>query len=84
MAIMTSTSDNFLYDRIMVLLQQVKLVQGGNALASTLRRHRKIRDYCVEKQRERVQHIEEDYFLSDGSLNKISIDEFHQNTSLQN
>ena len=48
--ISVSKKDDFLYERIIVLLQQVKLVRGGTDLAYTLRNHRKIRDYCREKQ----------------------------------
>ena len=84
MTVITSSSDNFLYDRIINLLKEVKLVQGGTALASTLRRHKKIKDYCIAKQIVRINHIEDDYFLSDGSLNTLSIQEFNQKSTLQN
>lgn len=76
MKILTSNSDNFLYSRILELLQQIKLVQGGTALSSTLRRHNKIRFYMIEKQRSLLNSIEEKYFTESG-LNEDAINEFY-------
>lgn len=76
MKILTSNSDNFLYSRILELLQQIKLVQGGTALSSTLRRHNKIRLYMIEKQRSLLNSIEDKYFTESG-LNDEAIKEFY-------
>ena len=83
MKILTSPDDDFLYQKLLVLLQQVKLVQGGTALASTLRRHNKLKVYLIEKQIDRIKSIEERYFNSDGSLDSVAIQNDHQK-SLQN
>lgn len=76
MKILTSKDDNFLYDRFMILLQQIKLVQGGTALASTLRRHIKIKNYLIDKQSSILNHLEETYFHPDGSLDRDALDEY--------
>ena len=68
MKISTSSKDDFLYERIIILLQQVKLVRGGTELAYTLRNHKKIRDYCKEKQSTELKYIEDHYFNVDGTL----------------
>ena len=73
MKILTSKDDNFLYDRILKLLYDIKITQGGTALYSTLRRHTKMRDYLLAKQIEQIEYIENIYFLDDGSLNNLSI-----------
>ena len=49
MKVITSPADDFLYERIILILEQVKLVRGGTELAYTLRNHKFIRDYCKEK-----------------------------------
>lgn len=74
----SNSGENILYDRIIVLLQQVKLVQGGTALASTIRRHKKIRDFLMKKQKQRIEYIEDIYFLPDGSLDLLSVNELSQ------
>lgn len=84
MKISISSKDDFLYERIIVLLQQVKLVRGGTELAYTLRNHKKIRDYCKEKQSHELKYIEDHYFNVDGTLIGANIDSFYQNRSLQN
>lgn len=83
MKILTSPDDDFLYERLLELLNQMKLVQGGTALASSLRRHNKIKIYLIEKQISKIQYIEEKYFTSDG-LNQEAILAFHSKSSLQN
>ena len=84
MKISTSSKDDFLYERIITILQQVKLVRGGTELAYTLRNHKKIRDYCKEKQSQELKYIEDHYFNVDGTLIGANIDSFYQNRSLQN
>lgn len=78
MKILTSSKDDFLYERIIRLLEQVKLVRGGTDLAYTLRNHKKIRDYCREKQSMEIERIETDYFNPDGSLDNDAIDAFYE------
>ena len=82
--VLISNKDDFLYERIINLLQQVKLVRGGTDLAYTLRNHKKIRDYCVAKQKREFELIEEDYFNSDGSLDTDAIEGEFDKKSLQN
>ena len=69
-----TSKDDFLYQRIIKLLEEVKLVRGGTDLAYTLRNHKKIRDYCREKQSIQIQQIELDYFNPDGSLDEEAIE----------
>lgn len=76
MKILTSKSDDFLYSKLLDLLEQIKLVQGGTALSSTLRRHSDIKIYLIEKQIEKIRHIEEKYFLNH-ELNHDAIEEFY-------
>lgn len=75
MKILTSNDDNFLYDRIIVLLEQIKLVQGGSALPPTLRRHKAIRNYLMDKQKAKINYIEETYFPS-GELDQTAVESF--------
>lgn len=82
-SITVSSKDDFLYERIIALLKQVKLVRGGTDLAYTLRNHRKIRDYCREKQSREIRYIEEFYFNSDGSLDEEAIENEFEKNSLQ-
>ena len=83
MKIITSNEDDFLYDYLLELLQQVKLVQGGSAIPPTLRRHKPIRDYLLEKQKVKINHIEETYFTG-GELNGLAIESYLHKKSLQN
>lgn len=83
MKILTSPNDDFLYDRILKLLKEIKLVRGGTDLAYTLRNHKVIRDYLKEKQVKQIEHIENTYFV-DGSLNTLAIDNFLNKKPLQN
>lgn len=78
MKIITSQTDDFLYDYIINLLQEIKLVRGGTELAYTLRNHKFIRDYCKEKQSVRLKHIDDFYFTSEGDLNKNHIENYHK------
>lgn len=73
MKVITSPADDFLYERIILILEQVKLVRGGTELAYTLRNHKFIRDYCKEKQTAELNYIDDHYFNSDGSLKNISL-----------
>lgn len=83
MKILTSPDDDFLYEKLLALLNQIKLTQGATALNSTLRRHSKIKLYMLEKQIRQIQHIEEKYFDKDG-LNQLAIEEYLHRKSLQN
>ena len=76
MKILTSPDDDFLYEQLLRLLEQIKLVQGGTSLASSLRRHNKIKLYMIEKQIERIKYIEDKYFCKDG-LDQTAIEAFH-------
>lgn len=76
MKILTSSDDNFLYDRLLDLLYQIKLVQGGTALSATLRRHNKIKTYLVSKQVDLLNHIEENFFDNEG-LDATAIEQYH-------
>lgn len=58
--------DDPIYESLLTLLKQIKLVQGGTALSSTLRRHNKLKLYLIEKQIARIKHIEETYFDEEG------------------
>ena len=80
--IITSPKDDFLYERIIILLKQVKLVRGGTELAYTLRNHRKIRDYCREKQVQEIKDIESMYFNPDGTLDPEAIESEFEKKSL--
>lgn len=84
MKILTSQNDDFLYQRIINLLQQIKLVRGGTDLAYTLRNHPKIRNYCREKQVQEIKDIEDKYFFSDGCLNTEIIEIEFEKRSFQN
>lgn len=77
MKILTSKSDDFLYSKLLELLQQIKLVQGGTALSSTLRRHTDIKLYMIQKQIDKIQHIEEKYFMNH-DLNHEAVEEFYE------
>lgn len=83
MKILTSPDDDFLYEKLLILLNQIKLTQGGTALNSTLRRHNKIKLYLLEKQIQQIKHIEEKYFDKDG-LNQLAIEDYIAHKSLQN
>lgn len=78
MKILTSSEDDFLYARIIALLNEVKIAQGGSAIPPTLRRHKKIKEYLIEKQKARIRYIEDTYFDSDG-LNQFAIENYHHN-----
>lgn len=68
MKILTSEKDDFIYSKFLELLQQIKLVQGGIALDSTLKRHKDLRSYLVSKQIDLLSSYEKKFFNSDGSL----------------
>ena len=80
MKILTSKDDDFIYDRLLDLLQQVKLVQGGTALSSTLRRHFTIKNYMIQKQQEKLKYVEDTYFTSDGNLDVLAVDDYKNRT----
>lgn len=82
MTILTSNDDDFLYEKLLELLNQIKLVQGGSALPSTLRRHRQIKLYLIEKQIKKIEHIEKVYFTDDG-LDLTAIESYHHKRALQ-
>lgn len=73
MKILTSKDDNFLYERILKLLYDIKITQGGSSLYATLRRHDKIKNYLIAKQIEQITKIEDIYFCDNGSLNQLAI-----------
>ena len=64
MKILTSKDDDFLYSKLLDLLKEIKLVQGGTALSSSLRRHNQIKLYLIEKQIYKIKEIEDKYFTS--------------------
>lgn len=66
MVYLTNPDDDFIYDRIIKLLYEIKLVQGASFLNSTIRRHKKIRDYLHDKQVEKITNIEDRFFGPDG------------------
>lgn len=82
MKITTSNEDDFIYNYLLELLDQIKLVQGGSSIPPTLRRHKSIREYLIEKQKVKLGHIEETYF-TDGELNGLAIENYHHKKSLQ-
>lgn len=82
MTILTSDEDDFLYEKLLELLNQIKLVQGGSSLPATLRRHRQIKLYLIEKQIKKIEHIEKKYFTDDG-LDTTAIESYHYKRSLQ-
>lgn len=71
--ISTSSADNFLYDRLIDLFNEIKLIQSGSAVPATLRRHKVIKDYLIEKQKHIIQYIEDTYFVG-GDLNHLAIE----------
>ena len=84
--LVTSSDDDFLYVQLMRLLEQIKITQGGTELAYTLRNHKKLKNYAIAKQIQRIKLIEEKYFNEDGSL-KEDVIQFYvnsQNKPLQN
>lgn len=82
MKIITSNDDDFLYQQLLRLLYQIKLVQGTTSLQSTLRRHTSLKIYLIQKQIDRIKEIEEKYFTSDG-LNYTVIQFENKKQSLQ-
>lgn len=52
--------DDNLYNQSIMLLQQIKLVQGNTALNSTLRRHSRLKKYLLQKQIDYLQTLEDD------------------------
>lgn len=69
----TCSRDNFLYEELGRLLQEIKLAQGGTSLDATLRRHNMIRIYLISKQIDKIRDIEQTYFNEDGTLNDEAI-----------
>lgn len=69
----TCSRDNFLYEELGRLLQEIKLAQGGTALDATLKRHNMIRIYLISKQIDKIRDIEQTYFNDDGTLNDDAI-----------
>lgn len=69
----TCSRDNFLYEELGRLLQEIKLAQGGTALDATLKRHNMIRIYLISKQIDKIRDIEQTYFNDDGTLNVDAI-----------
>lgn len=82
MKIITSSDDDFLYLKLINLLNQVKLVQSGSAIPATLRRHKAIKDYLISKQKDQLAKIEDKYF-EDGNINNLAIEEYHRKRALQ-
>lgn len=67
--------EDLLYSSLIAFLYDIKIFQGGTALSSTLRRHSKIKNFLLRKQKERLDHIESIYFSSDGSLDLEALDD---------
>lgn len=78
MKIITSSDDDFLYNRILKLLSEIKLAHGGNFLASSLRKHPVIRTYLRDKQSKILINIESTYFTAD-DLDRTAIEQYHYN-----
>lgn len=76
--IITTSDDDFLYERIIKLLQEVKLVRGGTDLAYTLRNHKLIKQYLTEKQKAEIRYIENTYFDERDNLNTLAIQSHHK------
>lgn len=51
-------NDTVLYNTICDLLQQVKLVHGGEGLVSTLKRHKKLTLFLRDYQKKRIIDLE--------------------------
>ena len=83
MKVLTSENDNILYQKLLELLYAIKITQGGTALSSTLRRHPKVKDYLISKQRNILEDIEGRYFFDNGELDQDQLLKLHQR-SLQN
>lgn len=47
------------YFHALQLLSEIKLVQGNDALNSTLRRHKRLKMFLLEKQVEKLEELEE-------------------------
>ena len=47
------------YFNALQLLSEIKLVQGNDALNSTLRRHKRLKMFLLEKQVEKLEELEE-------------------------
>lgn len=73
MKILISTDDDLLYKDLIEFLYEIKIAQGGTALESTLYRHKILRNYLKEKQRQKIDELERIYFNSDGSLNHEAV-----------
>lgn len=82
MTILTSKEDDFLYDQLLRLLYQIKIVQGVPAVTSTLRRHSTIRQYLIQKQIDKLKFMEERYFR-DSDLNHVALRIDSQKRTLQ-
>lgn len=81
----TGNDDTFLYNWLIDVLKEIKLVQGGTDLAYTLRRHPKLKNYCVAKQKSRLDFLENTFFTDIGSLNTEAISSHNlKNRTLQN
>ncbi|MBQ6414191.1 hypothetical protein IJI28_01020 [Candidatus Saccharibacteria bacterium] len=70
----TSSKDDFLYQELMELLWDHKLLRGGAALNQTLKDHNVLTLYLISKQIDKIRNIEESYFNDDGSLKSDIID----------
>lgn len=81
MTILTSNEDNFLYDQLLRLLYQIKIVQGVPAVTATLRRHSSIKQYLIQKQVDKLKFIEDRYFI-EGDLDHSTIHVDSQKYSL--
>lgn len=79
----TNSEDNFLYSKLIKLFSEIKIIQGGTALASTLRRHSRLKNYCIAKQIAKLTHIEQTYFYEDGRLNDEAVKLINQKSTLQ-
>lgn len=74
MKIFVHKPDDILYLEIMQFLGEVKLLQGGDGLIATLRRHKGLKNFLIDKQKEHVEFFETTYFNSDGSLDYDVLD----------
>lgn len=54
----TELANTALYNSLISLLQQVKLVHGGDGLVNTLKRHQKIRNFLTKYQKTLIIDLE--------------------------
>lgn len=80
-----TSADDFIYDYLLKLFKQIRLVQSGSSLDATLRRHPRLKNYCIAKQIDMINSVESTYFNEDGSLISEAVSNYQiKLRSLQN